>query len=272
MGGKDVAERPHTDFVGPLFRTLFITFGIFLGWALVAQAEDPLQKTSEEFFPLALDGTITLDHSDGAIHIYGWYEPRVRLLAVRKAYTAERLEQIRVETKSAPDSLGLRTVIPAASGLFADRSGTIDYTLSVPEPARLKLKLSNGEISLEGLRGAKVDLELRNGRVFVRNCFAQVRARARDGALEALFEWWENLPATFDYALERGRIRVRLPLATPFRVEARTGQGPIHHQFPIPPAQAAGSGEILEAATTKDPLLSLGLRIRRGNIRLEAIR
>lgn len=85
-----------------------------------------MQKAGEEFFPLALDGTITLEHTDGAIHIYGWSEPWVRLVAVRKAYTQPRLEQIRVETKAAPAALTVRTVIPPAAGLFTDRSGTID--------------------------------------------------------------------------------------------------------------------------------------------------
>ena len=148
---------------------------LFAGWDSVALAEDPLQNETEEFFPLPLNGTVTLENTDGSIHIYGWSEPRVRLAALRKAYTQPRLQQIRVETRAGPAALAVRTIIPKATGFFADRSGTVDYTLNVPEPARLKLKLANGEITLDGLRGAHVDLELVNGRIVALNCYAHVR-------------------------------------------------------------------------------------------------
>lgn len=256
----------------PLSRKLSIILCSLLGLIAAARAEDPLQKRSEEIFPLPLDGALTLEHSDGSIHIYGWYEPRVRLVAVRKAYTALRLEQIRVETKSEPSALMVRTVIPPVSGLFADRSGTIEYTLTVPEPARLKLRMASGEISLQGLRGAKVDLAMENGRLLVINSYAEIRARARNGVLEALFEWWEKLPAKFDYAMERGRIAVRLPSAAQFRIEARTEQGRVHDEFHFPPPTNLGVGQTLTAATAPDPPVSLGLRTGSGNVSLEAIR
>ncbi|MEO5717837.1 MAG: hypothetical protein ABIR29_04615 [Chthoniobacterales bacterium] len=86
------------------------------------------------------------------------------------------------------------------------------------------------------------------------------------------FEWAENLPAIFDFSLERGRIRVGLPGTAPFRIEARTGQGRIHHGFAFAPATDAGPGQVLEAATAPAPLVSLGLRIGNGNISLEPVR
>ncbi|CAN5472940.1 hypothetical protein BH18VER2_BH18VER2_10760 [soil metagenome] len=253
-----------------------ILFSILVGFLLVggaaARGEEPLREQSEEFFPLALDGTIDLENGDGSIHIFGWDKPRVRLTVVRKAYSAPRLRQIRVETKAEPAALTVRTLIPPVSGLLADRSGTVDYTLNVPEPARLKLKLSNGEISLEGLRGAKFDLELANGRILALNCFAQVRARLQNGVMEAFFAWWENLPASFDYALQRGRIGVRLPAAAQFRVEARTADGRIQQGFHFANPVEAGAGQTLQAATTPDTPMSLGLRSGSGNISIDAIR
>ena len=242
-----------------------------LGWSAVARADDPLQDQSEQFFPLAVDGTVTLENTDGSIHIYGWYEPRVRLAALRKAYTQPRLQQIRVETRAGPAALAVRTIIPKATGLFADRSGTVDYTLNVPEPARLKLKLANGEITLQGLRGANVDVALVNGRITALNCYAQVRARSRNGVMEAFLEWWENLPATFDYALQHGRIGVRLPGGARFRVNARTGNGRIHQEFQLAAPRNAGSGQSLEAATAPDAPVSLGLTTGGGNISLDIL-
>jgi hypothetical protein len=237
-----------------------------------ARAEDPLQKETVEFFPLALDGTIALENTDGSIHIYGWYEPRVRLAAVRKAYTDARLQQVRVATKAAPAALIVRTIIPKASGLFADRSGTVDYTLTVPEPARLKLKLVNGEITLDGLRGAEVELALVNGRITALNCYTQVRARSENGAMEAFFEWWENSAASFDYVLRHGRIGIRLPAGARFRVRARTGNGRIHQEFKFAVPIETGPGQTLEGETAPHPAVSLDLSTGGGNISIDAIR
>ncbi len=197
----------------PLLRV--VLHGLFaLAFVLAspaAQAEDPLHEQTEQFFPLPLDGAITLENTDGSIHVFGWYEPRVRLAVLRNAYTASRLQQIRAETKLAPNSLAVRSVIPPVHGIFADRSGTIDYTLNVPETAHLKLKLTTGEVTLQGLRGGSASIELTNGRITALNCFARVDASSRNGVMEVFFDWWENLPATFDYALQHGRIGAIAP-------------------------------------------------------------
>ena len=256
-----------------LHRILFpILAGLLVGSSAVVRAEVPLREQSEQFFPLALNGTITLENTDGSIHIYGWNEPRVRLAALCKAYSASRLRQIRVETRAEPAILAVRTVVPKVSGWFADRSGTVDYTLTVPAAAQLRLKLANGEVVLQGLRGAKVDIALVNGRITALNCYAQIRANSSNGVMEAFFEWWENLPAKFDYALQRGRIGVRLPAGARFRVDARSDNGRIHQEFKFGAPADVGPGQVLEAATVPDAPVSLGLRTGSGNISLDAIR
>ena len=90
--------------------------------------------------------------------------------------------------------------------------------------------------------------------------------------MEAFFEWWENLPATFDYALQRGRIGVRLPAGARFRVNARTANGRIHQEFRFAAPRNAGPGQSLEAATAPDAPVSLGLSTGGGNIGIDVIR
>ena len=243
-----------------------------LHWSTLARADDPLQDQVAQFFPLPLDGILTLVNTDGSIHVYGWNEPRVRLAALRKAYTASRLQQIRIERSATPASLTVRTVVPKVRGIFADRSGTVDYSLTVPNSARLKLKMENGEIILEGLRGAGVDLDLVNGRVIALNCFAHVEAHSSTGVMEAFFDWWEELPATFDYALQRGRIGLRLPALAHFRVKAVTDNGRIHQGFGLPATTNAGTGQSLVGETGPNAPLSLSLRTGGGNISLDRIR
>jgi len=166
----------------------------------------------------------------------------------------------------------VRTIIPPAHGLFADRSGTVHYTVTAPETARLRLKLTNGEITLQGLRGGHAQVEFVNGRLFVLNCYAGVEARSVNGAMEVFFDWWENLPAAIDFFVQDGRIGARLPAAAHFRVAARTAQGRIHNGFALRAATGAGPGQTLEGTTAANPPVSLGLRTGGGNISIEAIR
>src|SRR5690348_886644 len=105
-------------------RRAVVIFAISLTPFLVTatRAEDPLQFATEQFIPLQPGRAVEIENTDGAIHIYSWREPRIRLAVLRKAYTEPRLHQIQVATESRAQSLGIRTIIPAVHGLFADRS------------------------------------------------------------------------------------------------------------------------------------------------------
>lgn len=254
------------------FRQLGLLIFFFALSVPEGRGNPPLQEQSEQFFNLPLDGTITVDNLSGAIHIFGWYQPKVRLAALRKAYTAPRLHQIRVETVARSHTLAVRTVIPEATGFFADRSGTVEYSINVPEPARLVLKQGDGEITLQGLRGAVAEIEMMNGRVIARNCFAQVRARGVHGVMEVFFDWWENLPATFACVLQHGRMGARLPREAHFKVEARTTNGRIHQEFALPAPATTGAGQSLQAATASQSPVSLGMATGGGNITIEVTR
>jgi hypothetical protein len=248
--------------------TLFFASALLVS---CAQRSDPLQAQTEQFFPLPLDGAITLENGGGSIHVYGWYEPRVRLVALRQAYTQRRLRGIRIETKSQPTGLAIRTIIPRPRGFLADRSGTVDYSLNVPEPSHLHLRLRDGEIILSGLRGGSADISLTNGRVTAWNCFARVRGHSVNGVFEAFFQWWENLPARFGYTLGHGRIAVLLPAEARFQVDAQTTNGRIHNDFHLSPIDS-GAGQKLTGATAPNPPLSLGLRTGDGNINVDLVR
>src|SRR5262245_26973040 len=79
-----------------LLRSLHRIFSFLLLWFFLVSAtpiwaNPPLQEQSEQFFSLSSDGTLTVNNTDGAIHVYAWNESRVRLTWVRKAYTTSRL-------------------------------------------------------------------------------------------------------------------------------------------------------------------------------------
>jgi hypothetical protein len=65
----------------------------------------------------------------------------------------------------------------------------------------------------------------------VLNCFAHMRRRSVNGAMKAFFDWWEKLPAAFDFAITRGKIRARLPVTAQFNVNAQTASGHVANEF-----------------------------------------
>ena len=238
----------------------------------VAWAEDPLQERTAEFYPLPRGGALTIEGADGSIHIYGWNEPRVRIAALRNAYTDARLHEIRVETNAEPAAITVHASVPPAHGIFADRSGTVDFTVNVPETARLELKLKNGEIIIEGLRGGSAHAELMNGKITALNCIAQVRAHTATGALELFYQWWENYPATFDFSIGYGTIRTLIPIGAKFRVDAAMAHGRIGNGFGFKNPSGAGPGQSLEAATSPDAPVALHFRDGGGNISIDSWR
>jgi hypothetical protein len=234
-------------------------------------SREPLQEQAEQFFSLPLDGSISVENGDGALRVVGWYEPRVRVATLRKAYTAARLRQIGVVTKTESNALAVRTEVLPARGFFADRSGTVEYTINAPETSHLTLRLTNGEISLQGLRGGAAKVDLANGRLTVINCFATIEASSASGVMECFFDWWEKLPASINFALGHGRIGVRLPVNARFRVNAQTASGRIGNGFGFTSSDR-GPGQSLAGGTASQPLVSLGLHTGNGNIAIDAIR
>ncbi|HEY1770716.1 MAG TPA: YajQ family cyclic di-GMP-binding protein [Chthoniobacterales bacterium] len=229
-----------------------------------------LKKETAEFFPMTRDGTITIANTDGAIHIFGWNETRVRVATLRQAYSQARLAQLRVETRANTNALTAHTIIPPAHGFFADKSGTIEYTINVPETAHLILKETNGEISIDGLRGGDAEIDLVNGRVTARNCIGRVRARAKTGALEVISQWWENFPASFDYAIDYGTIRALLAPGSQFQIDALTTHGGIDDDaFKLQGMKDSDDGQSIVAATAPGAPVRLRFRDRGGNISLD---
>ena len=136
----------------------------------------------------------------------------------------------------------------------------------------LTLKLTNGDITLSGLRGGRIGIELVNGWVTAGNCFADIQARSVQGVMEIFYDWWEDVPAQLQYFLQRGRIMARLPINAHFRVNAQAPNGQVNSGFASLVATTNGPGQTLEGATAPNPSVSLGLRTAGGNITIDAIR
>jgi len=86
-----------------------------------------LEEISEKVYTIEPNTNISIKNRDGALLVYGsdGYEMRVR--AVKKAYSRNRLNQITIDVSVGPDAVSVTTKFPPQpSCALSDRSGTVD--------------------------------------------------------------------------------------------------------------------------------------------------
>lgn len=200
-----------------------------------------LEEIFEKNYPVPPDVKLTIRNTDGAIYVYGSSDPELRIYARKKAYSKERLAGISINVSTDGDTAAIDTVYPPTpQGLsVADRSGTVDYVILVPEKCSLeRVELSNGELILEGMRGARAHASLTNGRMTARDCFTDLQLAVSNGGLDIFYNWWEETRFGLQAEIINGHILALLPKETALRLEAESPNGNINHRFPMAEAPA----------------------------------
>src|ERR1043166_5725210 len=198
---------------------------------------EALEELSDRRYPVdSASPTISVTNRDGAISVYAGSEDvrEVRVETLKKAYTAERLKTISTRVTPDKNSISIETIYPTPSGgTFSDRSGTVDYVITVPQNATIaKLDLTNGEVLIEGVRSKESHAQLGSGRLFVHNCFGSVDAHVKTGNLALVYEWWEEQSDFVIRAgVEDGNAFAYLPKDATFHLVANTGTGKIANDF-----------------------------------------
>ena len=118
---------------------------------LVVSAQDARTSSSLER-PFAANGRITMDLVAGDYHVTGSTENRVRLdWSVRDA---DKLAKVEARAEVRDRELRITTNGPSNNHL--------KFTIQVPSQSDLYVRLTAGDLTIEGIRGNK-DVELRAG-------------------------------------------------------------------------------------------------------------
>jgi len=239
---------------------------------------DILQETWEETYPVSATVTLHVRNGDGRIYIYGSEENEMKVTAVKRAFTKARLDVIAIrvavtgDTATGGDIATIETIIPPLSpggGLTQDRSGTVEYTIIVPQNCSVaQSDLAKGEILIEGMRGASVNATLGRGRLLARNCFSPTKLSVSEGGMDIFFAWWEEQPFSLQGEISDGDLRVGLPEEASLRLEAGSSRGRVLNLFA---EEGAENGEAQELRTTfgSGGPGEMTLRAGTGNIRIE---
>ncbi len=121
--------------------------------------------------------------------------PRLEIVAMRRAFSKERLEAIKVEVSIEGDAARIETIYPPPPAGFAFCGSLRDGRLPDFRPARLarssQVELANGEVLIEGMRGARIEAQLGTGLMHVRDCFSAAQLQLGRGQMNVRYGWWE---------------------------------------------------------------------------------
>ncbi len=244
-------------------------FRVSTAFALIlsssAQGGGVAEETTEQVYPIGANPTLTVRNLDGRVFVYGSEDHQISVKAYKRAFTKERLSQIEVKTSRVEDAISVETVLPPpAKGLLADRSGTVEYTVLVPQHTAVNVELSQGEIQFEGLRGPSVNCRLTNGRISVRNCFGPAQITIGSGGIDVDYTWWEARTFAMSFDAGKGDVALLLPPAGALRLDAATRGGHIRNLL------VEGSEDVqqLNTAIRGGSEVEMKIRTGDGNIKI----
>lgn len=207
-----------------------------LALAVGAHASDHGGALSEEFhqtYAITSGGRIELDNINGPVHISSWDRNEVKIDAVKRADTKERLDEAKIEIDSGKDYLSIRTKYPDHNNNWNwgshNNPASVEYTLTVPRTASLdEIKLINGALDLTGITG-EVRASCINGRLEAHDLSGRAKLSTINGRLDARFAQLSGQDVELNSV--NGSLELTIPSDSNAEVDASTVSGGISNDF-----------------------------------------
>jgi DUF4097 and DUF4098 domain-containing protein YvlB len=209
----------------PAVAVLFLS-GCFAGDFGLGLGE---RETVEETRSLAPNGSFELENTNGRVTVTTWDESRVRIEAEKAASTRSALRDLEVVIKGEGDKVSVETRYP--HHVFFGRAGRVDYRISVPRTAQVRVRSVNGRVEIDGVAGA-VNASTVNGAVELTHLGGKVAASTVNGSVTASLARLDP-DSSNDIDTTNGSVRVTLPSDAGAEIDARTVNGSIHCDFDL---------------------------------------
>lgn len=229
-----------------------------------------IEQTIREAYPVDPAANITIRNGDGSIRILGSDTRELKLEAIKKAYSRERLDKIAIRVSAELASVSIETIFPPKPDWgLSDRSGTVDYTLFVPKTITIgHAESSNGEIVIEDMHGAGVQARLGNGRLSVRNSFCDLNLTIDRGPLTVIYDSWRPHTFSVNATIGHGNAAVFLSGDASFRLVAETGNGKISNDFAQADTRGGDGAKKIDKVIGPGATATIGIHATDGNIQI----
>ncbi len=202
-------------------------------------ALDDTPELTEEFhqaYPLNATGRVSIENINGDVRISVWDQNEVKVDAVKRAYTKERLDEVKIDVSATADSVRIRTEYPNRNQTFSDgeqrrhNPAAVEYTLTIPRKARIdSADLVNGSLEIEGAEG-DVKGACVNGQVKARGLTGDVKLSTVNGGVAATITRLDESKSTSLNSVN-GSIVLTIPSGSNAQVKANTIHGAITNDF-----------------------------------------
>jgi len=150
---------------------------------------DELTEMFSQVYPITATGRVNIVNINGDVHVNVWDQNSVKVDAVKRARSSQRLSEVTIDVQSFSDILQIKTRYPEERFNGRNNSGdswaSVEYTLTLPRQAKLDgAELVNGSLDVEGVQGF-VRASLVNGTVKASGLGGEVRLSTVNGGIEA---------------------------------------------------------------------------------------
>ena len=195
---------------------------------------DELTEEFHQVYPLSATGRVSVANINGDVHISVWDQNSVKVDAVKRAYSQQRLTEVTIDVVNTPDSVTIKTKYPENQNYGGrnreDNPASVEYTLTVPRRANLEgAELVNGSLDVDGVQG-DVHASLVNGTVRAEGLGGEVKLSTVNGGIEANVASLDGAK-TVTLNSVNGPILLVVPSGASADVKASTLHGAITNDF-----------------------------------------
>lgn len=226
---------------------------------------DELTEEFHQSYALTLTGRVNIANINGDVHINAWDSNQVKVDAVKRAYSPQRLSEVTIDVTNTADSVSIKTKYPERNQTFSSRNrednpASVEYTLTIPRGARLDgAELVNGSLDIQGVQG-DVRASLVNGEVKANGLSGELKLATVNGAMEINVTGLAESRGV-NLSSVNGAIVLIVPSGSSAQVKASTVHGRITNDFGLTVNEGQYVGRDLEGQ-----IGSGGPRIRLNNV------
>lgn len=204
---------------------------LFLAACIDGAGLPGIQDTVVETRALDPGGAFTLENVNGRVTVATWSEPKVKIEATKTAVSEARLRELRVEIDGEGRRVDVRTRMPGGGWLFGGGGSRVEYRITVPEGARVRVGTVNGSLEVSGVAG-ELRASTTNGSIEVTDAAGAVEASSVNGGIRARYRVVDS-ESRHRFWTTNGSINVSVGPGAGGRVEASTVNGSIENELPL---------------------------------------
>jgi hypothetical protein len=233
-----------------------------------AQASEPIEQSLsvEEAATLAVEVPV------GDITVKTGPAGQVKVEGVKRAYGAteadarQRLDDIQVRIEQSGDKVWVR-VSGQFTGGSGGRSPGVDLTITVPQETTLSADMGVGRLQVSGTRG-DVTIDAEVGEVILTDVLPSEKLSLKTRVAGVEFSGALVPNGTYEFTTDIGKIDMRLPEESTFRIDARSDIGDVNVGFTVAGRSSRDAlvGKEVQGEVGENPTTSLYLRSRVGEI------